>query len=355
MSRQALTVLLAVLAVLALLVGLMTLLGPAGDSREQELLPGLRGELNDISRVTVRGPGDTVIATLAKAGDRWTVAERDGYPADVGRIRQNLIALADAVILEEKTSNPEFYDRLGVSSIASATARGLQLELEGPGGPRAVILGDTDAAGSGTAYVRRTDEATSYLVSGRFEPGRRTADWLDRKLLDIPARRLHRVTIVHPDGETLIIEKASRDASEFTVLNVPRGRELTGPWVAGSVAGALAGLDLDEVQGREALGPEPAQPVVATFVTFDGLVVEASAWRVMDGTRVTFSASADRAIADRFATTAEGEDAPPADFAGVEAEAATINQRLGGWVYTLPGFKTEQLTRRMQDLLAPAS
>ena len=29
-------------------------------------------------------------------------------------------------------------------------------------------------------------------------------------------------------------------------------------------------------------------------------------------------------------------------------------RRLGGWIYTLPGYKTEQFTRRLQDLLAPA-
>ena len=36
---------------------------------------------------------------------------------------------------------------------------------------------------------------------------------------------------------------------------------------------------------------------------------------------------------------------------GKEAEA--LNARLSGWVYTLPGYKTEQFTRRLTDLLAP--
>ena len=35
-------------------------------------------------------------------------------------------------------------------------------------------------------------------------------------------------------------------------------------------------------------------------------------------------------------------------------EAAALNARLGGWVYTLPSYKTEQLTRRLNELLAPA-
>ena len=80
-----------------------------------------------------------------------------------------------------------------------------------------------------------------------------------------------------------------------------------------------------------------------------GLIVEASAWRTADGTRFSFLASTDQAQAERHASP----DAPGIDAVRKEAEA--INARLGGWIYTLPGYKTEQFTRRLQDLLAPAS
>jgi len=119
---------------------------------------------------------------------------------------------------------------------------------------------------------------------------------------------------------------------DFRVAGIPAGRELSYPGVANGVASALADLQLEDVQTRDALGADPGKPVVARFVTTNGLVVEASAWRLPDGTRVTFSASG------------EGE---------AEKEAADLNARLGGWVYTLPSYKTEQLTRRLQELLAP--
>jgi hypothetical protein len=102
--------------------------------------------------------------------------------------------------------------------------------------------------------------------------------------------------------------------------------------VANGVASVLADLQLEDVQTREVLGAGPGKPVVARFVTTDGLTVEASAWRLPDGTRITFNASG------------EGDAAN---------EAAALNARLGGWVYTLPSYKTEQLTRRLNELLAP--
>jgi len=261
--------------------------------------------------------------------------------ADVGRLRKNLLALADARIVEEKTSNPEYYERLGVQDLSAESARGLQLTLTGGKEPVDVIIGLNQPGTADLTYVRRAGEPRSWLVRAQFDLGKTGGEWLDRSLTDIPATRIQAVTITHPGLETLRIsrlqdagkkEAKPEGTAEFLVADVPAGRELSYPGVANGVAGVLADLQLEDAQTRDALGPDPGKPVVARFVTTDGLTVEASAWRVGDGTRFTFIASG------------QGE-------AGKEASA--LNARLGGWVYTLPSYKAEQLTRRLQELLAP--
>ena len=346
MSRRTLILLLAallVLAVLALVVGP----GSHSGSDERLLFPDLRAQLNDVSRIIVRGPGNQLIATLERREARWIVVER-GYPADTGRIRETLLALAEARIGEEKTSTPALYDRLAVEDIALPTARGVQLEISGTRTPLQLIVGQTQAGGD-MSYVRRTGEAQSWLVTGSLTPGKTTGEWLDRQLVDIPATRIQSLTITHPGDGTLRLEKAGRDAADFTVADIPAGREPGYPGIGNTLSALLAGLQLDDVHGREALGVDPGKPVVARFVCFDGLIVEASAWRTADGTRFSFLASTEQAQAERHASP----DAPGIDAVRKEAEA--INARLGGWIYTLPGYKTEQFTRRLQDLLAPAA
>jgi hypothetical protein len=347
MSRRNLLLLLAGLVVLAVLA---LLAGPdnRNDGDDQLLYPDLHAKLNDVSQIVVRGPGNQLIATLRRSDKHWMLAERD-YPADVGRIREVLLALAEARIVEEKTSTPELYDRLAVQDIAVATARGVQLEITGTSSALQLIVGETQADGSDMSYVRRTGEAQSWLVTGRLTPGKTTGEWLDRQLVDIPAARIQAVTITHPGIATLRLEKAARDATDFALADIPAGRELSYPGVGNSLGGLLAGLQLDDVHGREALGTDPGKPVVARFVCFDGLIVEASAWRTPDGTRISFLASTDQAQSERYASP----DAP--GFDAVVTEANAINTRLGGWIYTLPGYKTEQFTRRLQDLLAPAA
>ncbi|MBL8200795.1 MAG: DUF4340 domain-containing protein [Chromatiales bacterium] len=345
MNRRSLSWLVGILVVLAVLAG-VALRGQRSTSpTEGPFLPGLRDDLNGISRIVITGPGNANVATLERGADRWTVAGRDNYPADVGRIRKNLLALAEARIVEEKTANPGFYDRLGVQDVSSPSAGGLQLTITGGREPIDLIVGLAQPGAADLTYVRRVGEPGSWLIAARFDLAKTGGEWLDRALTDIPAERIQSVTIDHPGAETLRISRApaaeqpagDQDGApegivEFRVAGIPAGRELSYPGVANGVASALADLKLEDVQPRDSLGADPGKPVVARFVTTDGLAVEASAWRLGDGTRITFTASGDGAAAK---------------------EAADLNARLGGWAYTLPSYKTELLTRRLAELLAP--
>lgn len=343
------------------------------------LLPGLKAGINDIGRIVVRIGGDKTVATLNRAKDGWIVNERHDYPADVGRIRKNLIALSEARRLEEKTANPELYDRLKVEDIEKPNAGGVRLDLEAGGKTTSVIIGETGVGGGDRAYARRPGEEKSWLVSGAFELSQETGDWLDRNVTDIEASRVHAVTITHPKGPTLRIEKATPEGADFTVQGIPAGRELAFPGAANAIGAALAGLSFDNVEPLSAFSPGDAKPVVARFETFDGLVVEVSTWRTPGGARVRFSAGADEALAKRFApapaptsgtqpkptaATGSGPKPTPAtaaspaapgrkSFAEVGTEAAQLQARLGNWVYTLPEYKVEQLTKKPEDLLQP--
>ena len=288
MNRRALIGLLGSLVALAILAGIALLGdGRAGDD-EVLLLPDLKGQLNDVRRVVITGPGNVVIATLERGDDLWTIAERNNYPADVGKIRKNLLALAGARIVEEKTSSPEFYERLGVQDLADEGAGGVQLTLTGENALASVIIGQAPSGSSDYSYARRTGETTSWLITGQFDLGKTGGEWLDRLITDIPAERIASVTISHPGQETLRLSAPAGTADSdspngpaaFEVAGVPAGRELSYPGVANGTAASLADLQLEDVQTREALGAAPGKPVVARFVTTDGLVVEASAWRL---------------------------------------------------------------------------
>jgi len=337
--------------------------GDVGGSVGETFLPGLEADLNSIDRFAIIGPGSAPIATLERGADGWTVAEQDGYRADVAKIREALVALAEARILEEKTSNPAFYDRLGVTAIDDPEAHGLELHFFG--GSRdypAVLLGD--ASGTKDRFARRADEAQSYLIDRNPELATSAAQWTNPEILSVASDRVQRVEITHADGDRVVIAKSNRDQTGFTVENVPEGRELQYATIANTTGSALRELRLEAVAR---LGDTPPPPdVTSEFRTFDGLVVTAEGRLYGEEPWLSFTARfdaeqaldfADETVDENVAADADEEGADAEGAAetdgddSVIAEAAAIEARVSGWRYRIAEYQYDQMTRRMADLL----
>ena len=337
------------------------------------LLPSLGEDLDRISQVSVVGAGSDPVATLVRSEDgSWSVADKDGYPADAEKVRQTLISLAEARIVEPKTANPDFYDRLGVEDVEDEAAGGLAVTLTGADTPVNVIVGDTE--GTSQVYIREADQAQSFLVDRNPDAGSETTDWLATEILAIPGSRMARVTVIHPDGETVSVSKADSDQSNFDVEGIPPGRELQYASVANVMGNVLSNLNLQDVEPRT----ETDEPVTVTeFVTFDGLAITAESVEREDepwvALRVEYRPPAEEPEteddpvqeADVANAAGEVEDEVEADVEGtdvatveteaggtnVAAEALALDQRLSPWRYRIASYQFDQMTRRLDDLL----
>ena len=338
------------------------------------LLSGLADDLDEITQVSVVGAGSEPVATLLRGEDgNWSVAEKDGYPADVEKIRHTLISLAESRIVEPKTANSDFYDRLGVEDIASDDAGGLSVTLTGTDSPVDIIVGDSE--GASQRYVRVAEQAQSFLIDRDPEVGNETTDWLATEILAIPGPRMARVTVTHPDGEVVSVSKADPDQSNFDVEAIPEGRELQYASIANVMGTVLASLRLQDV---EPLTDTDVPVTVTEWATFDGLAITAESFERDDEPWVAFRAeyrppaetpdedSESDADADSESDSeSESEQDPATDDASgegdeaagendgvdVAAEAAELDQRLAGWRYRIASYQFDQMTRRMDDLL----
>ncbi len=336
--------------------------GKQGASVGAPLVPGLDGAINDIASVTLIGAEQTL--TLARDDDGWSVREKDGYAAEVSRVRELLLALADAQLLEEKTSNPENYAALGLEAPTT-------IALAGDGfDERRVSIGNDARRGSAT-YVRRGDEAATWLVSGSNSAQADPVSWVDPIIINVRGERIQSVSIAHEDGEQLSIEKATRDETGYMVKDIPAGKELRYESIANAIGTSLANLRLEDVRAADSeespLAGDGEPLTRVRYLTFDGLVLEASTFAQGETRWVTFEASADEAQAERFAPPGDDgetgaspgdEDAPVTEeqdqaptLAEVQAEADTLNAQLSPWVFAIGRYKAEQLTRRMDDLV----
>ncbi|MGA9421104.1 MAG: DUF4340 domain-containing protein [Rhodanobacteraceae bacterium] len=367
-----------------------------------KLVPDLKAHINDIDKVVFTGAGNKTIATLHRGKDGWTVAEKGGYAADVGKLREFLLKLANATVIENKTSDKARYDAIGVRDVADKDAKGVEVEIDGAGQPIKLIVGAPDSRGSGT-FVRRVGDAQSLLVSGRLSAEKNTSDWLNKNLVDIPANRIADVTITRPDGQIVQVDKDAKGDADFTLTDLPKGREAAASYTVNGVATTLADLRLEDVLPAGEAAPA-ADAIKASYATFDGLVVDVGAWSKDGKDYAQLKASADReraekniaaeqedamakAAAQDKATDANKKDAaskagaasagaatkedktgaanreplavanPAKDkadkLAALDKEAADLNARFDGWTYVLPSYKYSNIDKSMDDLLKP--
>jgi hypothetical protein len=362
---------------------------PRSDTVETStwLVPSLREHVNDVNKVVLAGAEGKVLATLERGANGWTLAEKGGYPVDTGKLRAFLLKLADAKRLEQKTSNKDKYAVLGVEDVASKDAKGVEVELVGLAQPLKLIIGNTDSRGG--TYARIAGQPESWLASGTLTVDKGAAEWLQKDLADLAATRIASVAITHADGGSVVVTKNARGDANYVLADVPKGREAGSEFAINGLASMLAGLRFDDVV--PAKDATPGEHLLkARYMTFDGLVVDVTAWEKDGKDYAQFVASLDAAQADKGiaadqakakadydaaitadeaakkdakadAAVAPAKPASVADpakdhemrRAALDKEVVDLNARFSGWTFVLPSYKYANMNKSMSDLLKP--
>jgi hypothetical protein len=365
-------ILLAVTAVAAIIATMLLERSSAPDSTVVDgglLYPNLKSQLNGIARLEVSGAGAGDPIVLERSDSGWAVLQKAGYAADAGKIRQLLLRLAEASIVEAKTANPDLYARLAVADPDAPEGAGTLLAI-GPPADIRVVIGERDARAGGT-YVRRAGEAQSYLVDADIEANRGALDWVDREIMDIDSSAIRELRITHADGEVL---QLLRVGDQLVVAGIPRDRELSGPGAAQPMARFLSPMRLDDVLPVGEFDQSNPEAAVDVFLD-DGRRITARAWNRDEERWIAFDISLDPATEPETVpaveapedqpdgeNTAVGTDEPDGDgITGSEsaverADPETVareDAELAGWVFRVPVYKYDQAVRRMDDLLKP--
>ena len=292
------------------------------------VLPGLENALNTVTEVRLT-KGDQTHTTLKKGASDWVVGERD-YPADSGKVRKFLLDLGALDVVEEKTRTPANYPQLGVEDTTSPKATGTRAAVVTPTKVYELIVGKSSSGKSG--YVRVPTTQQTLLAAPMLTVDADPKRWLDHTLIDVSQDRVKQVEEKPAEGTAYTISREKKEQTDFTVSNIPKGRELSSPVVADPIAGSLGGMTFDDVQ-KTAAPPADAKVAHAIFQTFDGLQVDLAGRK--DGTR------------DLVTLTITSTAKETAD------EAKKLSAQVQGWEYEFPSYKYDAIFRSIDDLLKP--
>ena len=310
----------------------------AGVVTGEPVLPALANRVGDIAAIRLEQAGRSL--TLKRGdGDAWGIEERGGYPVRPEKVRQLLLALGEARLVEPKTRAADKYALLELDDPAGKDAKSRAVRLLAKDGRALgeIVVGksapEAFGAGKGGVYVRKPGDPQSWLADKAPEVTLAVRDWVERSILVLDAAKQKQLTLAQEGGEAPIVVKAKlkdgkADGFEFGEA-IPEGKKAKSEGLADGIARAFGILDLEDV--RKAVAPAAGDTVQkATLETSDGMTIAFDLVRDKDAGWLSLAASG----------TADA----------VKEQVAAIGKRAAGWQFKLPASTVEQLFKTRADL-----
>lgn len=332
----------------------------AGKVEGSAFLPELAKGINTVGAIEVTQGGQSL--TIERAGQAWRVRDRGGFPAKPEAARTLLVALAQAQIVEPRTSVKEKFALLELEDPTAKDAKSRRVRALDTSGKviSDVVLGrtrfDAFGAGKGGMYVRRFPETQSWLATGDPRVTAEIKDWVDTKVFASDATKVTRLTIENPGEEALTIDRTPpevkdppKDASaeaektkeapkppsppakegKFRLAAMPDGKKLKQGVTMDAIVESFGSIDLDDVRKLDSTPAGDAVQVLK-LESEGGPAVTFRLRKDGDSSWISFSA-----------TGAEGDAKKKSD---------EINAKSQGWEFKIPNWKAEQIGKRRADL-----
>ena len=290
----------------------------------------------DVSEVAKVEVGSAKKLTLSASDKGWTIDTLYGYPADVTKIRENLLKLKDLTVGQTAKGQKidsgtlvELKDAKG--KVLAATTLGGQ-HMSKPRGQSAQFGGGYPDGryvkyGDGVVLVKETLDAFD------GDPKK----WCDARICSVPSADVNAVTYAK-GGETV---KLTRKDSTWTLEGLGAKEELDTSKTY-SLDSALSYLDFNSVA-------DPAKPE-AEFGFATGAVYTVS---LKNGqsyvAKVGGVSGADRYFKVTAAFTPVGTNAT--ENATLEKAVKEFNEKAGRWTYLISSYSADSMSKGRKDLV----
>ena len=316
----------------------------AGATLGQPLLKDLQA--SQVAGIVIRQPKETI--TIAKKDERWTIAERAGFPADIEKVRDFVVK---AIALKVGQSEPiGEKDRARLLLDAGGTA----IEFLGADGkPLARMIAGKKyfkaepenpekANGDGRYVMLPGDDKRVVVVSDPLtQASTRSADWISKA--GFAAEKVKVMEVRFADGTGWKIER-SGDNADWKLAGA-RPDEKLEVTKANAASYTLSLIELSDVAPADAK-PESTgldKPTVVTATTLDGL---------------TYTLKVGKPSGDSFYATVAIAGEPKPEGKDAEERLKKINERLprekalAAHTLLIPKSKLDDILKKRADLLA---
>jgi len=303
------------------------------------LVQGL--EPDNIGSIIISAAGNTV--TLVRKDNVFVVAEKDDYPAETGKINNLIMSCFDVHTLGLITGDARNHRDLGVTETSATNI----VKFLGKDNKliTGIVTGKTDPQTKVT-YARRISSDDVYSVTKAPAVKTSATDYMDTQITDIDSKDVVRVTLRGPEGSFTI----RTDANDTVVIKeMPAGKKLRES-DAKNVMSALSYLSFADVK-KESSFTEGTAKFDGTFIceVKDSTVYTFNIADVLNKTYVKCSAEYTADLSN-IIQSKEDNEGKEAKLLARDAAFSFTNKHKG-WVYEIPQYKVENLTKKLTELI----
>ena len=315
------------------------------------LIQGL--DPDQVARITIGKPGEEVI--LNRRGANFVVANLDNYPARTSEINKLITNCLDIQTAELYTDNPANHKDLGVAELnatvlvkfyKAAPADKTDLSLV-----TGVIVGKEKQKGKGIGYIRRVDDNKVYVAAAQIPMIKKLAtDYVAQGLTSVKREDINSITVSCSNDTYLL--RPGDDGNTVILENLAEGKKLNNT-IVNRVFTALANLSFEDVNAELAkwgllFDRRYLCRLKDTTVYSIWLAKDAGLW----------FAKCDAQFADQTPVTkTQGQVESDEQLKIKEAKliardaAEEFSETHKGWVYQIPYYLAENLTKTSAELL----
>jgi hypothetical protein len=343
--------------------------GTATSEEGTKLLKGLPANaIRDVTQLTIKQGTNEV--NLAVQGERWTVKERGGYPANFNNISDTVRKFWDLKVARAVEVGPS-----RLPSLKLTKTDGTLVDLKDAQGKSiaAITLGmqtskearEDSQFGGGSfpngRYVMRGDDVkTVALVSDPLSVEAKPEDWLNKDWFKV--ERIKSVSVVTTNATNNWKLTRETDGAEWKLADAKAGEAADGSKTSG-LNWLLSSPSFNDVM----VDPKPEttgldKPTVATIETLDGFSYTLKIGQPSGGEENANHALQVSITANLPKERTPGKDEKPEDKDKLDKEFAAkqkpLEEKLKNekafekWTYVVPKFTLETLLKDRKDFLA---
>lgn len=313
------------------------------DLSSSTLIEGL--QIDSVMEISITGGKNEEAVSLRRAGQRFVVANKGNYLADVTKINDLISSCLDIRIREKVTDNPDNHADLGLTD---ETARYRVVFLDDESEEIVgLVVSDSDEKGNAFARLLSSDQA--YSIQSPPWISTSPMDYIDTDLFDIEQKQIASVSVRTNQDDYVL--KASEDKTSVGLQDMPEGKQYKGTAYK-SVFSALASLRFEDVVNAADVPESLVFESTYTCRLDDKTVYKLSLAKKDQKTYAKVSAD----YLDKSQVQVSQEDSEEqlkekeAKLLAIDA-VKVFNQNHQKWLYQLPSYQAENLTKPLSELL----